>query len=486
MILAKAYNHDYFFASKLQKRGELVAETSALDENERSARMEARNEYGNMLRQKARIKWDVEGDENSKFFHSFIKRRNNTEWINYQWKKRPCWRVSFERTKYGRQFREVGVIKPQSRMVLILSILRSFGIFLSQINAIKWFGEKMEISKGCNSLCVTIIPKVAYSIGLGDFRPISLVGCYYKILAKLLADKVKRVVNKVVGDAHNAFIKGRYILDVAEGLNAIVSEALEKGIFMGTKVGKNNVIVPHLQYADDTIFFGEWNLENAKALMCILKCFEEVTGLKVNYNKIRIYGVGVNDVELGDIAKWMRCGVGVFPFTYFGLPIGENMMRRGVGEEANSGGWVWRDIIKVGEDLEGIGISFRSSFKGMVGNGSEIRFWVDNWIGDDKLYDRFPKLYHLDRFKEGRVAEKGSSVDSGWVWERDLVRNLRGRVCKDFGDLRHVLQNVVICYDYRDRWRWTLSEDGEFTVKELTRLVEERMLNVDYDDQATL
>ena len=30
-----------------------------------------------MLRQKARIKWDVEGDENSKFFHSMIRRRCN-------------------------------------------------------------------------------------------------------------------------------------------------------------------------------------------------------------------------------------------------------------------------------------------------------------------------------------------------------------------------------------------------------------------------
>ncbi|GJU47734.1 hypothetical protein Tco_1217289 [Tanacetum coccineum] len=38
---------------------------------------EKENEFSNMLRQKARIRWDVEGDENSKFFHSYIKRRNN-------------------------------------------------------------------------------------------------------------------------------------------------------------------------------------------------------------------------------------------------------------------------------------------------------------------------------------------------------------------------------------------------------------------------
>ncbi|GKB26926.1 reverse transcriptase domain, reverse transcriptase zinc-binding domain protein [Tanacetum coccineum] len=113
----------------------------------------------------------------------------------------------------------------------------------------------------------------------------------------------------------------------AEGLNAIVTEAVEKGIFRGVMVGTNKVSVSHIQYADDTIFFGEWNKENAKSLMCILKCFEEVFGLKVNYNKSKLYGIGVNEEEMMDMARWMGCGTGEFPFTYLGLPIGENMRR---------------------------------------------------------------------------------------------------------------------------------------------------------------
>jgi hypothetical protein len=45
-----------------------------------------------------------------------------------------------------------------------------------------------------------------------------------------------------------------------ERLNAIINKAVEKWIFRGGKIGRNNVVVSHLQYADDTIFFGEWNL----------------------------------------------------------------------------------------------------------------------------------------------------------------------------------------------------------------------------------
>ncbi|GJW45430.1 reverse transcriptase domain, reverse transcriptase zinc-binding domain protein [Tanacetum coccineum] len=113
----------------------------------------------------------------------------------------------------------------------------------------------------------------------------------------------------------------------AEGLNARVREAISKGLFKGISIGDDDVVVSHLQYADDTVFFGEWNVENARVLMCILKCFEEVSRLKVNLNKSRVYGVGVSQNEIEGMARWMGCCVGEFPFTYLGLPIGLNMKR---------------------------------------------------------------------------------------------------------------------------------------------------------------
>lgn len=42
----------------------------------------------------------------------------------------------------------------------------------------------------------------------------------------------------------------------AEGLNVMIKEATSKDLFKGIRVGTGEEMVSHLQYADDTIFFG--------------------------------------------------------------------------------------------------------------------------------------------------------------------------------------------------------------------------------------
>ncbi|GKB75813.1 reverse transcriptase domain, reverse transcriptase zinc-binding domain protein [Tanacetum coccineum] len=173
------------------------------------------------------------------------------------------------------------------------------------------------------------------------------------------------------GDPLSSFL---FIL-AAEGLNAIVSEAVEQGIFRGVVVGENKVMVSHLQYTDDTIFFGEWNKENAKSLMCILKCFEEVSGLRVNYNKSKLYGIGVNETKMSDMARWMGYGIGEFPFTYLGLPIGENMRRVSA----------WGRVI--GGKMVVCGIRGRGIITYGVGNGSGLGALGVEWtLGGDREF----------------------------------------------------------------------------------------------------
>ncbi|GJV95916.1 hypothetical protein Tco_1547493 [Tanacetum coccineum] len=90
-----------------------------------------------------------------------------------------------------------------------------------------------------------------------------------------------------------------------------------------------------------------------------------------------------------------------------------------MGEGRNAGllgrgvsrGGVWGDIVRSGEEL---GIEFTSSWVGILGDERDSRFWVDRWVNDRRLCDRFPRLYSLERRKEVSVMERG-----GWVDNRD-------------------------------------------------------------------
>jgi len=63
------------------------------------------------------------------------------------------------------------------------------------------------------TLFITLIPKCKSPLKLGDFRPISLVGCIYKIVTKILVNRLKKVLFKVIDTNQTAFLSERGLLD---------------------------------------------------------------------------------------------------------------------------------------------------------------------------------------------------------------------------------------------------------------------------------
>lgn len=66
-------------------------------------------------------------------------------------------------------------------------------------------------------------------------HPISLIGSIYKILAKVLAMRMKLVMGKIIGEAQSAFIEGRFILDRVVVLNEVVEDSKkskERALFL--------------------------------------------------------------------------------------------------------------------------------------------------------------------------------------------------------------------------------------------------------------
>ena len=75
------------------------------------------------------------------------------------------------------------------------------------------FHENGKLVSGLNSSFITLIPKKENPSDLGDYRPISLVNSVYKILAKVLSRRLKKVMPSITSEVQSAFFGGRFILD---------------------------------------------------------------------------------------------------------------------------------------------------------------------------------------------------------------------------------------------------------------------------------
>lgn len=78
---------------------------------------------------------------------------------------------------------------------------------------IKEFQGRGKLSKNLCASFIALISKIEGAAQLKDFRPISLIGIVYKILAKVLACIPQRVRPFVISSLQGAFVKGRQILD---------------------------------------------------------------------------------------------------------------------------------------------------------------------------------------------------------------------------------------------------------------------------------
>ncbi|GJV50353.1 RNA-directed DNA polymerase, eukaryota, reverse transcriptase zinc-binding domain protein [Tanacetum coccineum] len=216
------------------------------------------------------------------------------------------------------------------------------------------FFASSELPYGANSSFFTLIPKVNNPTLITDFRLISLIDIHYKIIAKILANRLSKVIDKIVSKEQSAFIVGHHILDsLGFGLKwhswiktrlsssrasilvngsptseFSINRGLRQGdplspfLFILVMEGLYNAFADAM---DDVIINIGWNARDLENIIRVLHVFYLASGLKINIHKSNIYGIGVNEDEVYNMASNAGCIAGNIPFNYLGLPIGSNM-----------------------------------------------------------------------------------------------------------------------------------------------------------------
>jgi len=90
------------------------------------------------------------------------------------------------------------------------------------------FHQRGVFEKSFNATLVALISKKPGAVELKDFRPISLIGGVYKIISKLITERLKTVIGKLVDEHQMAFLKGRQILDASLLANELVDSRVKQ------------------------------------------------------------------------------------------------------------------------------------------------------------------------------------------------------------------------------------------------------------------
>ena len=104
-------------------------------------------------------------------------------------------------------------------------------------------------------------------------------------------------------------------------LNRMLALAVENQLIAGIQYPNNGPNVTNIQYADDTLIFLAPTDECVINLKRILCCFQTCSGLKINFNKSSITGVGVSNDQLNRFCGLLGYNVLPHPIKYLGLPL---------------------------------------------------------------------------------------------------------------------------------------------------------------------
>lgn len=81
------------------------------------------------------------------------------------------------------------------------------------MKAVQSFFQGWGLPQGATSSILYLIPKVKNPSSYAEFRPISLCNFSYKIVSKVICDRMRHILPLIISREHSGFVQGRQITE---------------------------------------------------------------------------------------------------------------------------------------------------------------------------------------------------------------------------------------------------------------------------------
>ncbi|GKV41009.1 hypothetical protein SLEP1_g48590 [Rubroshorea leprosula] len=286
---------------------------------------------------------------------------------------------------------------------------------------------------------------------------------FSKVLVKVLANRLKMIMEGIISESQAAFIGGRQLVDSVLVLN----EAMHEG-------------------------FLDWMMNRMGFGMKWRKWMWEC----LSTTRISILINGSPTTEF-PVSNGLRQGDPLSPFLFLLVAEGlSGLVKKAEAEGLLKGveirrGGMMLSLLQFADDtvfmgkadvdnlrvvkailnwfqlISGLKINFGKSYLyGFnVSEGWEKDFWHDKWVGDKPLKNIFPRLYALANSREGRLKDMGYWSAENWIWDCRWRRGCVGRGVGEEEQFRELINKVKLHRGEVDSWRWIHSGDSVYSAK---------------------
>ncbi|GJQ95193.1 RNA-directed DNA polymerase, eukaryota, reverse transcriptase zinc-binding domain protein [Tanacetum coccineum] len=273
--------------------------------------------------QKTKIRWAIEGDENSKYYHGILNKKRSQLAIR------------------GILAEGIWIEDPNSLKSEFLSHFKNRfeQPKFSRIHLDMEFPNKLSLDQQADLESMVTrdeIKRVVWDCGIDKSPGPDGFGKRWRgwIQSCLTSSRGSVMVNGSPtrefqfykglkqGDPLSPFL---FIL-IMEKLHISVQRVVDAGMLRGITLGPS-LQISHLFYVDDAVFMGRWCESNIDTITQVLACFYRASGLRINMNKSKPMGISVDYNKVEQATAKIGCATLKAPFSYLGSTVGGSMSR---------------------------------------------------------------------------------------------------------------------------------------------------------------